>query len=305
VIPSVLTHPDTDLHLSPGHPEGPARRAAAVRGVQEAEVEVCWRTPEPAALEALERAHPAAYLAALERACAAGARIDADTYTTPASWHAARLAAGAAIEAIDLAAAGTPALSLMRPPGHHAEPTAAMGFCLLANAAIAVRHAQAVLGAGRVAVLDWDVHHGNGTQAVFWEDPTVLAVSLHQYPLWPMTGLAEETGAGPGRGTTLNVPLPPGTRPDAYLARFEGEVLPAMEDFAPDLIVVASGFDAHHADPLAELELDARTFGALAARVMELCARLDIPPPAVLLEGGYDLDAMRTGTRAVVRALAG
>jgi len=305
VILTVLTHPDTDLHAAPGHPERPERRLAALQGVAEAGTRVSEHTAAEAERTDLERVHPPLYLDALLEACETGRSIDADTYTAPASWHAALLAAGGAVAAVEAALGGTPALSLLRPPGHHAEPARAMGFCLLANGAIAVRHAQAVHGLGRVAVVDWDVHHGNGTQAVFWDDPTVLAVSLHQDPLWPMTGEAHETGGGAGRGTTLNVPLPPGTGPDAYLARFDDVVLPAVEDFAPELVVVACGFDAHRDDPLAELGLESATFGELAARIVELCRRLGAPPPAVVLEGGYDLDAARTSTREVVRALAG
>jgi acetoin utilization deacetylase AcuC-like enzyme len=304
VILTVFTHSDTDLHAAPGHPERPERRLAALQGVLDAGVDVSEITAREAERTALERVHPPRYLDAVLEACETGRAIDADTYTTPTSWHAALLGAGGAIAAVDAVVGGEPALSLLRPPGHHAEPARAMGFCLLANGSIAVRHAQTVHGVGRVAVVDWDVHHGNGTQAVFWDDPSVLAVSLHQYPLWPMTGEAHETGTGAGRGTTLNVPLPPGTGPEAYLARFDDVVLPAVEAFAPELVVVACGFDAHRDDPLAELRLDAGTFGALATRVVELCRRLGAPPPAVVLEGGYDLEAVRTSTRAVVEALA-
>jgi acetoin utilization deacetylase AcuC-like enzyme len=304
VIPTVLSHPGTDLHASYGHPERPERRAAAVEGVEASGVEVNWVRPEEATRDDLRRVHPEAYLDAVMDACAVGARIDADTYTAPDSWHAALLAAGGAIQAVELALAGTPALTLLRPPGHHAEPSRAMGFCLLANGSIAVRRAQALHGVGRVAVVDWDVHHGNGTQAVFYEDPTVLAVSLHQYPLWPMSGEAHETGRGAGAGTTLNVPLPPGTGSDAFLRRFDDEVLPAVERFAPELLVVACGFDAHAHDPLADLELRSDTFGALTTRVLDLAARLGTPAPALLLEGGYDLGAVRDSTTAVVRALA-
>ncbi len=305
VIPTVLTHPGTDLHASHGHPERPERRVAAVEGVEASGVEVTWARPGEATRDDLRRVHPDAYLDAVMDACAVGARIDADTYTAPDSWHAALLAAGGAIEAVELALGGTPALTLLRPPGHHAEPARAMGFCLLANGVDrGAPGAGGSTASGGSPIVDWDVHHGNGTQAVFYDDPSVLAVSLHQYPLWPMTGEAHETGRGAGAGTTLNVPLPPGTGPDAYLRRFDDEVLPAVERFAPELLVVACGFDAHTRDPLADLELESDTFGALATRVVDLAARLGAPPPALLLEGGYDLAAVRDSAAAVVRALA-
>ena len=159
-------------------------------------------------------------------------------------------------------------------------------------------------GVGRVAIVDWDVHHGNGTQAVFLEDPSVLAVSLHQYPLWPMSGEAHETGARRRGRHHAERAAAAGHGTDAYLRRFDDEVLPAVERFAPELLVVSCGFDAHARDPLADLELEDDTFGALTARIVDLAARLGLPPPALLLEGGYDLVALRDSTAAVVRALS-
>jgi acetoin utilization deacetylase AcuC-like enzyme len=247
--------------------------------------------------------HPDGYLQALTAAAAQGGAIDADTYVTPASVSAALAAAGGAIAACDAVVGGGAAISVCRPPGHHAEPARPMGFCLLANGAIAVRHAQARHGVGRVAVVDWDVHHGNGTQAVFWEDPSVLAVSLHGWPLWPGTGAADERGAGPGRGTTLNLPLRSGTGTTAYLEAFD-RALAAVEAFGPELIVGACGFDAHRDDPLGTLALESDDFGVLVARLRALCETLGIPEPALVLEGGYDLDALAGSAAAVGRAYA-
>lgn len=254
---------------------------------------------------ALLRVHPAAHLERLRRHATLERSFDADTYATVGSERAARLAVGGAMAAVDAALGGAVVLSALRPPGHHAEPARAMGFCLLATAAVAVRHAQAAHGIGRVAVLDWDVHHGNGTQAVFWEDPSVLVASLHASPLYPGTGAADERGAGPGRGTTLNVPLPPGTDAATYLRRVEDDVLPVLEAFAPELVVVSCGFDAHRADPIGACDLDAQDFGTLTRLVRELCARRGAPAPVLVLEGGYELEAVRGSAAAVGAALVG
>jgi acetoin utilization deacetylase AcuC-like enzyme len=300
----VWHHAATGAHRKDGHPERPGRSEAVLDGLRDALGDALdVREPVAADDAGLLRVHPAAHLARLRRHAADGRPFDGDTYVVPASERAARLAVGGALAAVDEAVAGRPALSALRPPGHHAEPERAMGFCLLATAAVAVRHAQAVHGIGRVAVLDWDVHHGNGTQAVFWEDPSVLVASLHAWPFYPGTGAADERGAGRGFGTTLNVPLPPGTDSAAYLRRVEDEVLPAVDAFRPELVVVSCGFDAHAADPLGALDLEAADFGVLAGHVRALCGRLGTPPPVVVLEGGYDLDAVRASAAAVGAAL--
>ena len=177
-----------------------------------------------------------------------------------------------------------------------------MGFCLINNVAVTAAYLRD--RGDSVLVIDWDVHHGNGTQAIFWRDPTVLLVSLQQWPLWPGSGSEEERGEGPGEGATLNLRFPPGTEPAAYLERFGGEVLPAVERFSPDLVLVSCGFDTHRADPLGSLLLESVTYGAMTAALVALSEERGIPRPVVLLEGGYDLDAVRDSTGAVVEALA-
>ena len=216
--------------------------------------------------EALERVHAPAYLELVERFCiAGGGALDPDTVVTDVSWEAAGHAAGGAIAAVERVAADPTAsgFSFGRPPGHHAEPARAMGFCIINSAAVAAAHARDVLGMERVAVLDWDAHHGNGTQAIFYDDPSVLYVSLHQHPFYPGSGGAAETGVGAGEGATVNIPLAAGTGDDAYLAAFRERALPALTRFGPQLLIVSAGFDAHRDDPLCSLELTAAAFGAI------------------------------------------
>ena len=190
----------------------------------------------------------------------------------------------------------------VRPPGHHAGAARPMGFCLT-NAAAVATHAALASGIERVCILDWDVHHGNGTQDLFVDDPRVLVVSLHQSPLWPGTGGEHERGSGAGVGATVNITFPAGTGPAAYLARFTGEALPALELHRPELVLVSCGFDAHRNDPLAGLALEDETYGELARAALDSCRRVGAAGPVVLLEGGYDLDAVEHGVREVVSAL--
>jgi acetoin utilization deacetylase AcuC-like enzyme len=274
-------------------------------GVRSAGVEIDERTAREVTAAELERVHPAAYVEALDRAGAVGRWLDADTWAGPGSLRAARLAAGAACEAVAEVLAGSQpsAFCAVRPPGHHAGHTRPMGFCLFDSVAVAACAARAA-GAERIAVLDWDVHHGNGTQDIFAEDPRVLFVSLHERGLWPGTGVEEERGSGAGLGSTCNITLPAGTGPDAYLARFRGEALPLLERHRPDLVLVSCGFDAHRDDPLASLALEDGTFGELTRSTVDACRAIDAAGPVVLLEGGYDLGALERGTRAVVRELA-
>jgi acetoin utilization deacetylase AcuC-like enzyme len=303
----VLSHPACAAHAPPGgHPESPGRLAAALAGARSVGVGVTEREAREATSDELERVHPAAYLAALERAAAVGGWLDGDTWAGAGSFRATRLAAGAACEGVEEVLEGrAPAVfCAIRPPGHHAGATRPMGFCLT-NAAAVATHAALATGIERVCILDWDVHHGNGTQDLFVDDPRVLAISLHQSPLWPGTGGEHERGAGTGVGATVNITFPAGTGPAAYLDRFTGEALPALERHRPELVLVSCGFDAHRDDPLAGLALEDETYGELARTALDSCRRVGAAGPVVLLEGGYDLDAVEHGVREVVSALAG
>jgi acetoin utilization deacetylase AcuC-like enzyme len=303
----VLSHPASAVHDPPGgHPESPARLGAALAGIAAAGVPLVEREAREATGAELEHVHPAGYLDALEEASEPGGWLDPDTWIGPGSMRAARLASGAACEAVaELLADRAPAaFCAVRPPGHHAGVARPMGFCLTNTVAVAAEAARAA-SARRVCILDWDVHHGNGTQDIFSEQPDVLTISLHQSDLWPYTGREEERGAGAGAGATRNITFPHGTGPEAYRTRFVDEALPALEHHRPDLVLVSCGFDAHRDDPLGGLALEDETYNELTLATIEACARVGARGPLVLLEGGYDLGAVERSTRLVIRALAG
>jgi acetoin utilization deacetylase AcuC-like enzyme len=280
------------------HPERPARYDAVAEAVAASGAEVAEAPPAP--LQALLAVHDRRYLEALERICAqGGGALDPDTVLSVASYDAAIRGSGAAVAAVDAVLSGDigSALTCGRPPGHHAERATAMGFCIVNHVAVAAAHARAV-GVGRVAVLDWDAHHGNGTQAAFWDDPTVLYVSMHQFPFYPGTGAASERGGGEGAGATVNIPLSAGTGGDMFLESFRTRALPALRAFDPGLLLVSAGFDAHRADPLTDLGLDAEAFATMTRELRGIGAG-----PVMVLEGGYDLTALRDSTTAVLTAL--
>ncbi|MHB9091703.1 MAG: histone deacetylase family protein, partial [Chloroflexota bacterium] len=265
--------------------------------------------PTPVPWQWLTQVHEPAYVRYLERFCGRGGGLLAldPTPASARSYNAALYAAGAGLLAVDglFAPAPVPSFALVRPPGHHALPERAMGFCLFNNIAIAATYAIEEHGADRVLIVDYDVHHGNGTQDVFCADPRVLFFSVHEHPLFPGSGYAEDVGEGEGEGTTLNVPLPPGTGDDGYAAVFAQVLAPAARRFRPNLILVSVGFDGHWRDPLATLDLSVAGYAHLASVVKSLADELCDGRVAFFLEGGYDLDAMAYGVAATFDALLG
>jgi acetoin utilization deacetylase AcuC-like enzyme len=258
------------LHPTEHHPEAPRRLEVLLGAIGE------WTEAGPATSEQVERCHTPEHVAVV-RSIDSDTWLDGDTPASPTSFEAALIAAGGAIEA-----ARTGGFALVRPPGHHALPDRAMGFCLFNNAAIAARAVQTENGLERVAILDWDVHHGNGTQDIFWDDPSVLYVSLHQWPFYPGTGRP-----GEGNDTTVNVPLPAGSGNEEYIRAFDEIVEPAVRGFEPELLIVSAGFDAHADDPLASMEVTGHGFRELARRCRGLAPRV-----GAVLEGGYNLETL-------------
>jgi len=301
----LVTHPDCIAHdPGYGHPEAPARLSSVLAALQEPKFAALVRTNAPLGSDTdIERVHgqvfAASVLAGVPRQ--GHAALDADTIMSPGSGQAALRAVGAATSAVDAVMRGEVenAFCAIRPPGHHAEPDRAMGFCLFNSIAVAARHAQAVHGIGRVAIVDFDVHHGNGTQAVAEQDPTIFFASSHQFPLYPGTGAVDETGMG----NVVNVPLPTGTEGARFRRAFERRILPALDAFAPEFVLVSAGFDAHRADPLAGLELEEEDFGWVSARLVEAAGRHAGGRLVSVLEGGYDLKALAGSAAAHVCAL--
>jgi len=291
----LLDDPIFDAHRPLGHhPERPERLKAARAAIEG--LPVAWDrvTAREASADELALVHDAKYVAAAEKLRGVSGYLDPDTYVSTESIAAARTAAGGLIALVDrVIDENTGGVALVRPPGHHARRARAMGFCLFNNIAVAAAHARKS-GIGRVAIVDWDVHHGNGTQEAFYEDPTVLYISTHQFPFYPGTGAVTETGAGAGVGYTINVPMHAGAGDGEYRAAFDRIVAPALESFAPELVLVSAGFDAAARDPLAEMNVTAEGFGYMAHVVGE-AARSAKGRIALVLEGGYDLTSLEEG----------
>ncbi|NGN40480.1 histone deacetylase family protein [Mesorhizobium sp. CGMCC 1.15528] len=301
----LYSHPIYLEHLTPpGHPERPDRLRAIARVLEDEAFAALDRVEAPKGDEAtILYAHPESHVQKVRAAIPQeGIRaIDADTVASPKSWVAALTAIGAANAAVDDVFSGKAdnVFVASRPPGHHAEKTTAMGFCLFNNAAIAARYAQKKHGAERVAIVDWDVHHGNGTQDIFWDDPSVLYCSTHQMPLYPGTGAKSETGAG----NIVNAPLAPQTGSDIFREAMRSRVFSAIDDFAPDLIIISAGFDAHHRDPLAEINLTEDDFDWATGELMDRATRHSGNRLVSLLEGGYDLEGLSFSVAAHVKRL--
>ncbi len=307
----LLYHPDCLRHTPPRpHPEKPERLEAVRARLQEVELwdRLAREEPDPAPQELLELVHSSEYLSRVQRTSRApGAWLDPDTYAVEGTWQAVVAAAGASVRAVDAVVRGRfpCAFALIRPPGHHAGPQRAMGFCLVNHAAVAVRYATERLGVRRVMVVDWDVHHGNGTQEVFYRDGKVLFTSLHQEGWYPGTGALEETGEGEGEGLTVNVPLPPGVGDEGYATAFEDLLLPLGDLWKPDLVVVSAGFDAHHSDPLGRMQLSEAGFARLASLLQEAAGRWCGGRVVLVLEGGYDPRGLSRSVEATLRTVAG
>ncbi len=304
----LLTHPASMAHDTGSHPEQAARISAIEHALRESGDCGYARVESPEApTEALRAIHPGRYVDAIrEIAEAGGGQIDADTVVSEGSYEAALHAAGGAVAlARMLVAREAPTgFSIHRPPGHHAEPERAMGFCLFNNVAVAARHVIDEMGVARVMIVDYDVHHGNGTNAAFHEDPRVLFCSVHQSPLYPGTGPLADVGGGAGTGTCVNLPVAPGSGDAEFRGMVEGVVVPLMAEFSPELVLLSAGFDAAAEDPLAQCTVTDEGFAAMTAALRAGAAALDAPIGAVL-EGGYSLTALPRGVIAAMRALTG
>ncbi len=294
-------------HETGEHPESKERLAVAVQTLLDSGLALEWRTPEPASMEALGRIHDLSYIDTIRSVAEKGGGwLDWDTAVSPHSYEAALLAAGAGIMAVEEAKRdGRTAFMLVRPPGHHATRTQGMGFCLFNNIAVAAAHALEVLGLERVLIVDWDVHHGNGTHEAFYDDPRVLFFSLHESGHYPGTGFVDETGAGEGAGYTVNVPLRAGDGDGALLVAFESFLLPLAEAFRPQLVLVSVGYDGQEGDPLGDLRYSETSFQWMAAHLKALCERMGAAGPLCFLEGGYVPGMMSSSVVATIRGMEG
>jgi acetoin utilization deacetylase AcuC-like enzyme len=307
---TLLLHHDAMIAHDPGrgHPERPDRLRAIVEKLHAHPIAgTRMVAPSPVSLEAALRVHTPAHVERVSAMRGKRASFDSDTHTSPDSIDAAFLAAGAAVGAVDAVLDGRArnAFAFVRPPGHHAEPGRAMGFCLLNNVAIAAEHALARPEIERVLVLDWDVHHGNGTQAAFYGRRDVLVFDAHQYPFYPGTGALHEQGQGEGEGYTINVPLPAGATDGDYRRMLADLLLPVATRFRPDLVLVSAGFDAHRRDPLGGMSLTEECFADMCSTVQAIADTHANGRLVLVLEGGYDLEALADSVHACVAVMAG
>lgn len=306
-----VTHSRYVDHDLKGHPEHAGRIRAVWRKLEETGLTRRMQTLDatPASLDLVRLVHTPAYAELLKSTSGSDrlVRLDADTYVGPESYEVALLSAGGTVDAVAAVLGGSAsnALAAVRPPGHHAMPDRAMGFCLINNVAVAARYAQQAFGLQRVMIVDYDVHHGNGTEAMFYDDPSVYFVSIHQWPLYPGTGALPDIGRGAGRGYNLNIPIAPGNGDANYAALFEQVLWPAAQRFQPELILVSVGHDAHWSDPLAGMRLTLRGYAHLAHELLLMAQQLCGGRIVFVMEGGYDLEALASGMANVAHVLLG
>ena len=291
----------------PGHPERPDRLHASLAALQQSDV---WEQllpvePTPASVAQIAYAHNPAYSEHIRQHCEREIPLTYDTTVCHESFEIALLSTGGVLRAADAVATGIVqnAFAMVRPPGHHATPGQSMGFCLFNNIAVAARYLQQEHGVGKVAIVDWDVHHGNGTQDIFYEDDSVFFFSIHQSPLYPGTGSSRERGSGKAHGTTLNVPMPPGSGDDEYTRVFTDILIPALRDFSPEFLLISAGFDAHYLDPLAGTEITADGFATLTDLVLAFAEEVTSGRVVSALEGGYSLEGVSESVVAHVDRL--
>ena len=302
-------HPDYLNHdTGPGHPERPDRLRASLAALQQSGVwdQLHQIEPTSASVEQIAYAHNPAYSEYIRQHCEKEIPLTYDTTVGFESFDIALLSTGGVLRAADAVAAGEVknAFAMVRPPGHHATPGQSMGFCLFNNIAITARYLQREHGVGKVAIVDWDVHHGNGTQDIFYEDESVFFFSIHQSPLYPGTGSSRERGSGKGRGTTLNVPVPAGSGDAEYVKVFTDILIPALRDFSPEFLLISAGFDAHYLDPLAGTELTANGFATLTDLMLAFAEETTSERVVSALEGGYSLEGVSESVVAHVERLA-
>ena len=304
---TLIWSPEFELHHTPsGHPESPARAHVMARIVERFRArggEVV--APRAVTIEQLARVHGSAYIQHVLSTTGRAVQFDPDTFTSAKSVDAALLAAGAAVDMVERITSGADrrTFALVRPPGHHAEANRAMGFCLFNNIAVGAAHVRA-LGASRVAIVDYDVHHGNGTQHMFENDPSVLYISTHQFPHYPGTGAVDESGIGRGAGFTVNVPLRAGATDEVYRRAFDDVVLPAVRDFAPDVLLVSAGFDAHEDDPLADMRVTTDGFRMMTQALVDVADECCSGRIGLITEGGYNLQALEECLETVIGVLS-
>lgn len=311
-MPTALIYDDRFINHDTGECPESAERYIAIQETLEADSEL-WnklikKSPQPASIQDIERCHSKELIRKISDFCAeGGGHIDEDTVVSPESFDIALLSAGAAISAVNEVFSGTcqNAFSLARPPGHHATYDRAMGFCLFNNAAIAARYAQVKYNVENILIIDWDVHHGNGTQDIFYNDPTVFYFSIHQYPFYPGTGAYSEIGEGKGKGKNLNIPLPAGTPAKLHREAFSAALRTIKKLFIPDFIIISAGFDARLGDPLGHLQLSGKDYAEMTEEVMEFAEQTSSKKIVSVLEGGYLNETLGEAVREHVGALAG